>query len=197
MFLESSVRCPVLLYVMVKGLPIGPPSPVSRGGGHGMFCIIGTGHDIIPLWCMKACWPVPLSVGSGSIGDWPPCMKPTWMGMHIMPGGSIPGTPGPIMPGKRYMGCWGGAFPPLRSLVLALLGSVDSSCEESAPSKGCWDGDLPALRLLVLELLGLLDGGGELGMETVSGVEEPVAQRRYDDTMSVEVSSGVWPASWG
>ena len=81
--------------------------------------------------------------------------------------------------------------------MLALPGLVDSSCEESAPSKGCWDGDLPALRLLVLELLGLLDGGGELGMETVSGVEEPVEQRRYEDTMSVEVSSGVWPASWG
>ena len=81
--------------------------------------------------------------------------------------------------------------------MLALPGSVDNSCEESAPSKGCWDGDLPALRLLVLELLGLLDGGGKLGMETVSGVEEPVEQRRYEDTMSVEVSSGVWPASWG
>ena len=46
-------------------------------------------------------------------------------------------------------------------------------------------------------MLELLDGGGELGMETVSGVEELVAQRRYDDAMSVEVSSGVWPASWG
>ena len=181
----------MLLYVTVKGLPAGPPSPVGGGGGHGMFCIIGAGmgNDIIPLWCMKACWPVPLSVENGSIRDWPPSTKPTGMGTHIMPGGSIPRTPGPTMPGKWYMGCWGGAFPPLP-------GSVDSSCEEAAPSKGCWDGDLLALRLLVLELSGLLDGGGEVGMEIVSGIEELVAQQRYDDTMSMEVPSGVWPASW-
>ena len=60
-----------------------------------------------------------------------------------------------------------------------------------------WGGaPLLALRSLVLALSGLRDGGWVVGMETASWDNELTSQRRYDEAMSLGVTSGSCSTGW-